>query len=115
MAVNALRDPTKSEARALILALGSAWFFTGCAAAVSQSSTGAVSMLWVAPVVISGIWWWDSALSVAPPWTRGWWRVLLPSYFRRASRILGWNETAVFAGLGLLLLFASCLAIRSMF
>jgi hypothetical protein len=34
---------------------------------------------------------------------RGWWRILLPSYFRRAARVLGWNENRVLVALGALL------------
>lgn len=43
---------------------------------------------------------------------RGWWRLVMPSYFRRASRVLGWSEKLVLGGLALLLAIDIGAAVR---
>jgi hypothetical protein len=130
-------DPTRSEARALIVGLGLFWALWG---------VGALSMPGVGPGLVAfpaammvGLWayvggvfhiaarsqgltvsqWYFSHAS--RPWTAwrdktwiGWWRLLLPSYLRRASRVLGWNEKMVLGVLGTLLVVDLAAFVRMM-
>ncbi len=61
-------------------------------------------------------WYFGQALR---PWAslrdrrnRGWWRLVMPNYFRRASRVLGWSERFVLGGLLLLLAIDIGVAVR---
>jgi hypothetical protein len=123
-------DPTRREARALILGTGTFWglwaLAVGGIAAGNPSATAVAAVL----ALIAGTWlYFGGVYSVAArslgetvgqwyfaPFSRGWvttfkgrsgrgwWRVIMPSYYRRAARALVWNENAVLVVLGTLLL-----------
>jgi probable F420-dependent oxidoreductase len=121
-------DPTEGEARALIVGTATFW---GCWALSAPAFVGG-SGIGLVPFVIGfvALWWlyWHGAFHIVartkgttvaamyfqglrqPPWKamrdralRGWWHLLLPSYFRRAAKVLGWNERSVLLLLGTLL------------
>jgi hypothetical protein len=117
-----LLDPTHSEARALILGAGTFWACWGVAAATFVNGW-AVGLVPFFIGFAAAIWlYFGGVFRVAarsegmtigqlyvrsllrPPWkTWSWMRALLPSYFRRAARTLGWSERAVLGTLGTLL------------
>jgi hypothetical protein len=117
-----LLDPTHSEARALILGAGTVWACWGVAAATFVNGW-AVGLVPFFIGFAAAIWlYFGGVFRVAarsegmtigqlyvrsllrPPWkTWSWMRALLPSYFRRAARTLGWSERAVLGTLGTLL------------
>ena len=129
-----LPDPTRAQARALIVGTGSFWFFWGVAVVAGGLGVVAVALLSGIVAFLAGGWlyFWSvfpvvaravgaslREWRVAPPWrTRskmrerrgsGWWRVLMPAYYKQASRVLGWNESAVIRTLGFLLAVDLCL------
>jgi hypothetical protein len=126
---DALPEPTRREAFALIVGTGTFWALWALAVGgvvVGLPLFGAA----IIPGLIVGAWlYFGGVYSIAARslgqtvgqwyfapfsrgWTktfkdrsgRGWWRVLMPAYYRRAARVLGWNETAVLVVLGALLL-----------
>ena len=121
-------DPTPAEARALIVGVATFWACWALSVPMfaGGSGIGAVPFL----IGFAAGWWFyfggvfrivaraeGTTVSAfyfrglrQPPWKaikdrtgRGWWRMLLPSYFRRAARVLGWNENVVLLLLGVLL------------
>ena len=121
-------DPTPAEARALIVGTGGFWvgwglsvpFFTdqvpfsliaffvafGCG---SWLYFGGIFHVWARAEGKSVFGWYFAGLR-QPPWRAwrsaygwGWMRLVLPSYYRRAARVLGWNEVVVLVILGSLL------------
>jgi hypothetical protein len=116
-------DPTRAEARALIVGL--ALFWGGWGPALALQLRGFGSAIFLASFA-GGIWFYVwGVLHIAArqqdttTWAffkgtskvgpresfkirRGWDRLLRPSYFRRASRVLAWNETVVLGGLAVL-------------
>ena len=124
-----LPEPTRSEALALIVGTGTFWALWGVA--VGGVVIGLpVFVIAIVPGLVVGAWlYFGGVYSIAArslgqtvgqwyfaPFSRGftktfkdrsqrgWWRVLMPTYYRRAARVLGWNETAVLVVLGALLL-----------
>jgi hypothetical protein len=126
--MSAVPDPTPQEARALIL--GTAGFWAGWGLSVPLI-TNQVRLSLVAFFITFGcgvwlyfggvyrIWARSQGLTVMAwyfrsrrqlPWRQrragegwGWMRLILPSYYRRAARVLGWSEIGVLVLLGALL------------
>lgn len=124
-----LPDPTTSEARALILGTGTFWAGWGVAVATLFMNGLAVGVVPFLIAFAAGGWlYFRGVFSVAaryegmtvgqlylrglrrPPWKAfrdraawSWMQILLPSYFRRAARALGWSEGLVLGVLGALL------------
>ena len=124
-----LPDPTPAEARALILGTGGFW--AGWALAIPFFTDGVpVSLIAFFIAFACGVWlyfggvfhvfaraqgttavaWYFRGLRQAPwkTWRTGggmgWMKLMMPAYFRRSARVLGWNEGIVLSCLGLLLL-----------
>ena len=124
-----LPDPTPAEARALILGTGTFWAGWGVAVATLFVNGSAIGLVPFFIAFAAGGWlYFGGVFSVAaryegmtvgqlyfrglrrPPWKAfsdssawSWMRALLPGYFRRAARTLGWSEEVVLAVLGTLL------------
>lgn len=124
-----LPDPTPSEARALILGTGTFWAGWGVSVATLFLNGMAIGVVPFVLAFAAGGWlYFGGVFSVAaryegmtvaqlyfrglrrPPWKAfsdglawSWMRVLLPGYFRRAARALGWSEGVVLGALGTLL------------
>ena len=124
-----LPDPTTSEARALILGTGTFWAGWGVAAATLFVNGWPIGLVPFFIAIAAGMWlYFGGVFRVAarhegttmgrlylrglrrPPWRAftdnsgwSWMRALLPGYFRRAARRLGWPEGVVLGVLGTLL------------
>jgi hypothetical protein len=123
-----LPEPTQHEARALILGSGGFWagwglsvpFFTnGSPLSLAAFFIAFACGIWLYLGGIFHLWaraqgrsvrdWYFGVLGKAP-WNAsrdgygwGWMRLILPSSYRRAARVLGWNESVVLAALWSLL------------
>lgn len=124
-----LPDPTPGEARALILGTGIFWTGWGLAASTLFINGLLIGLVpFFIAFAAAGWLYFGGVFSVAaryegttvgklyfrglrrPPWKAfsdrsgwSWMRALLPSYFRRAARALGWPEGTVLTVLGALL------------
>lgn len=125
----ALPDPTRSDARALILGAGTFWAAWGLAASTLFLNGWLIGLVPFFLGLAAGGWlYFGGVFGVAArgegttagrlylrqirrsPWKAfsdslggSWVRALRPAYFRRAARILGWPEGVVLGVLGTLL------------
>jgi hypothetical protein len=125
-AVADLPEPTPSEARALILGIGTFWLCWGLSVPFFASNVG-ISVVPFFLGFAAGAWAHFGGIfpllaraegrdvsslyfTMQVPWSseargrqRRMWQVILPSSFRRAAAVLGWNQRGVIVTLGSLL------------